>query len=92
MHLEGPQRVLVVGGDEDHHRQGGRVQLLQHLEAVQLRHLHVEEDQIGGVPADRLDRLPAVGALAADLDVLEAVEQRAHAFSSQRLVVHDQDA
>ena len=44
VHLERAQRVLVVGGREDHRHL--TADQLQHLEAVQLRHLHVEEHQI----------------------------------------------
>ena len=44
VHLERAQRVLVVGGDEDD-RQVAPEQL-EHLEAVELRHLHVEQHQV----------------------------------------------
>ena len=39
---------------------------------------------------DRADGLPAVAALADDLDVGLLLQQREHALARQRLVVHDQ--
>ena len=45
VHVEGAQRVLIVGGDE-HHGDVAADQL-EHLEPVELRHLHVEQQQVG---------------------------------------------
>ena len=71
VHLERPQRVLVVRGDEDRPALVAPEQL-EHLEAVQLRHLHVEQHQVGRQLGHRLDRLEAVAALGHDLDVRHA--------------------
>jgi hypothetical protein len=52
MDLEGAQRVLVVGGREDDHRQALRRERADDAEAVHDRNLHVEEDQLGLEPLD----------------------------------------
>ena len=66
------------------------VQAREHAEAVEARHLHVEQDQVGLLLGDRLDRLEAVAALADDLDVRLVLQPVAHPLAGQRLVVHDQ--
>ncbi len=57
--LERVDRVLVECGDEDHRRNRLLTYLRDHVEAVHLRHLDVEKNQIGFVAADCLDRLGA---------------------------------
>ncbi len=83
-------RVLVEGRDEDH----GHVaaEQLEHLEAVELRHLDVEEQQVGGEVVHGLDRLEAVLALADDLEAARALEILAQHRARRLLVVHDHDA
>ena len=46
MRLEGAQGELVVGGHEDHHGHTTDADRLQHVEAVDLGHLNVQEEQI----------------------------------------------
>ena len=69
MDLERLQRVLVVGGHEDHHRHLLGTDLPDHAEAIDGGHLHVEEHELGRELLDRVDGLHAVGALPHDLDV-----------------------
>ena len=64
---------------------------LEHLEAIQLRHLHVEKHEIGRQLGDRLDRFEPVPALGDDLDARMRLEVLAHHRPRQRLVVHDDD-
>jgi hypothetical protein len=92
MRLEGAQGELVVGGDEDHHGHMTDADRLQHVEAVELGHLDVQEEQIRRRLFDGLDRFPAVRAFGDDLDVLCLREQVAYALARQRLVVHDHGA
>ena len=47
MDVERPQRVCVVGGHEDDERQVLRGERLEDLEAVDARHLDVEEHEVG---------------------------------------------
>ena len=90
LHLERAQRVLVVGGDEHDGRHPIRADGLDHLEAVELRHLDVEEHEIRGLGQDGLDGFDAVPGFADDLDVLFSAEERAHPLARERLVVDDQ--
>ena len=92
MDLEGTQGVLVVGGDEHHDREVGRVELPQEREAVHFRHLHVQKQQIGRVVADRLERRSPVGAFADEADVAVVREQTPDRGARGGLVVHDQGA
>jgi len=67
--LEGAQGVAVVGGDED---DGGQVavgELPQHLEAVEVRDLDVQEEGVDGVGGQRLHRPAAAVEAADDVDV-----------------------
>ena len=81
--VEGAHRVLVEGRSEDDLRQPVVVldELLEHGEAVEAGHLHVEKDDVGLVLADELDGLDAVCALGHDFD-LPVVSSRY--FSSSR--------
>ena len=92
MDLERLQRVLVVGRREDDERYPVRGQRANHAEAIHDRDLDVEEDQLGLEPLDGRERLRAVGALAHHLDVGLLLQQREHALSSHRLIVHNQGA
>src|SRR5262245_40320344 len=66
VHLEGLERVLVEGGDEDDRLLPP--DQLEHLEPRELRHLDVEEHEVGLQLRDRLHRLEAVAALPHELD------------------------
>jgi len=88
--LEGADRVLVEGGDEDHRHVGP--QELEDLETVELRHLHVEEEKVRLPLAGRPHRLEAVAALPHDLDTRRPREILAEDRSRRLFVVDDQDA
>ena len=90
MHFEGAQGELVVGRHENDGGHCPAVELFQHTEAVQLRHLHVKENQVGFVSADGGGRVAPVGTLAEDLDVRLLAQQLANPFPRQRFVVHNQ--
>ena len=90
MHFERAQRVLIVSGREDHRH--FPADQLEHLEAVQLRHLHVEKHQIGVELRHRLDGIEAVAALGHHLDARMCGDVLADHRPRQRLVVHDHDA
>ena len=89
MLLERLQRVAIERGHEDHHRHRAGLEAAQHLEAVDLGHLHVEEQDVGPLAADRVDRLGAVAALGDDGEISSPREQQPQRLPRQRLVVHD---
>ena len=90
--LECVERVLVVRRHEHRRGQLVRLQGRQHLEAIQLRHLHVEKQQVGAIRPDTIGGLGTVAALAHDDDVRLRVEQLANPGARDRLVVDDQRA
>ena len=90
--LERANRVSVVRRDEDDRRQARRIEILDDLEAVHARHLHVEEDEVGLRALDRLDGARSVGADGDDLDVGLHLEERLDAVASKLFVVHDHGA
>jgi hypothetical protein len=79
--LEGTQRELVVGGDEDHVWHAVRPDRTEHFEPIHHRHLDVQEQEIG---LDLLDP----DDLNFGIPLTELPESRA----CQRLVVYDEDS
>ena len=45
--VEGFQRELIIGGDENDYRHWFALDGFQHAEAVQFRHLNIEKDEVG---------------------------------------------
>jgi hypothetical protein len=88
--FERAQRVLIERGREDDRNL--TADQLEHLEAAQLRHLDVEEQQIGRELGHDLDRLEPVSALPHHLDVRMLAEKLPHDRARQRLVVDDHHA
>ena len=90
MDVERFHRVLVVGRHE--HDRDSRLEQLEHFEAVQLRHLDVEEDDPGRELPCRPDGLEPVGALAEDAHAADPAEVLAQDRARRLLVVDDEDA
>ena len=59
MDLEGAHGVRVIRRDEDRGRQDLGTERLQHLEAIDLGHLHVEEHELDLRALDQRGRLDA---------------------------------
>ena len=89
--LERANRELVVGREEHDRRHALRRPPPDHLEAVDLRHLDVEEDHVGLQRVERREHLAAVAAFADDGEVGKRGEQLPHAAARRRLVVGDED-
>ena len=91
VHLEGAQRVLVVGGDEDHRRHPlGADRPGSRSKPSMPGICTSRKTRSGECCWIALTRLRAVAALADDLDVVFLLQQRQHALARHRLVVHDQ--
>src|SRR2546423_1229188 len=88
--LEGPQRVAVPRGDENQDGRALKVYRFQNLETVLVRHLHVEQDEVGRETFDALDRRATVAALPDDFQFRVTREERANTFARVQLVVNDQ--
>src|SRR5512139_314077 len=87
LRLERAQRVVGISSHEDEKRRLDLHQSLDDGEAVETRHLDVEEDEIGFVGLDRTDRLAAVAAGVDDLDVLMLFQPELQPLDGKRLVV-----
>ena len=91
--LEGLQRVFVEGGDEYHRRRlGQRGELARDFEAVDARHAHVEQHDVGLQPVADLERALAVLGLAGDLETPDLLQHGAQPLARRRLVVDDEHA
>ena len=90
-HLEAEQLVdlLVLGGEEDHRHVGLLAQAAQQLHAVHARHLDVEDRQVGGLLAQRLEGGGAV-AIGAHLVALR-LQRHAERGEDVALVVDQSD-
>src|SRR5687768_13361159 len=90
VHVESANGEAVEGRDEN----DGNVPAdqFEDVEAVQLRHLHVEQQQIGLTLHHRLHGLEAVGAFRDDLDVGVRRQQLAKNGARELFVVNDDDA
>ena len=62
------------------------------LDAVEHRHAHVHQDDVGAVELDEADGVGAVGRLAHDLDAVLGLEDHAEPLAQQGLVVGQDDA
>ncbi len=85
--LERGNRVIVEGGDEDDGWHLIGADFRDHVEAVQLRHLHIQENQIGLVLAYRRDRLQSVLAFAHHFDVRNVGEKREQSLACERFII-----
>ena len=92
LRLERPHGKRVVRGNENDDRHPFRAAYPDHLERVELRHLHVEKHEIGRFLFQSRQRLTTVAALADDDHVRLAREQLPNAATRQRLVVDDERA
>ena len=88
--LECAQRVLIVGGDEDDQRHALAADRFDHFEAVHLRHLNIEEDEIRLVIDDGGHGFFSVAALRDDLDIAFTGQQRGKSLPREWFIVHDQ--
>jgi hypothetical protein len=85
------ERELFVRGDKDDRWHALGADCANHAEAVDLRHLHVKQDEIGIERLDGFDRGLAVAAVAHTLELRIAPDQLAQSRARERLVVNDED-
>ena len=85
--LERSQRMLVVRRYEDY--RDIPLDQFEHLEAVQLGHLDIQQQEIRLLLADRLDRIETVGALGHHNHVLAFTEQFPQQSAGRFLIVDD---
>ena len=94
-HLEEARDVLAVLVLREHDDLRARAELAdleRGLEAAEIRHRDVEEDDVGLQLLAAVDGLPAVLGLAHDLDVVGLLEEGPHALAHEGVVIGDDDA
>src|SRR5688500_1169973 len=91
IHFEGADRELVVRGYEYHDRQALERKRFQHLKAVQLGHLNIEEYSIRHMRFDDSHRFTTRCRFTNDLDIGLHAEQPDDALSRDRLIIDDDD-
>src|SRR5687768_16668592 len=84
--------VVVESSYKNHRRHFVGPHCRNDVEAVKLRHLHIEKYQIGLEVADRRDSLRSGLAFAEHDNIRQGGEECAHAAACERLVVDDQHA
>jgi hypothetical protein len=89
--LERVQRVVLVGRDEHHRRNAIHLERGDDAEAVQLRHLDVDEDEVRLESRDEIERVESVAALTHELQPGRLSHQRADSLAGEGLVVHRDD-
>src|SRR5258708_3743101 len=91
VYLERLDGVLVKCRSKDNLWQGDFLvqQFLDHTEAVEAGHLHVEENQIGAVLFDEVDGFKTVLALRDNIDVARAFTQVSEFVAGELVIVHD---
>src|SRR5215469_760563 len=90
--FEGPQRMLVVSGYKYHGHGVGVAEQFQHFKAVELRHLHVEEEQVGLQLRHHLHSVKAVATFADDLHLGMRLQHLAQNLPRQVLVLDNEGA
>jgi hypothetical protein len=85
--------VVAVHREHEHLRAFDALQdLPRRLDAVQLRHRDVHDDDVRAELLDEIDRGPAVARFADDLDLLVRLEDAAQALSDHGVIVNQEDA
>lgn len=90
MDFEGAHGVLVERGGEDY--SGVGVDEFEDVEAGELRHLHVQENQRGLMGGYRFHGFEAIGAFGEDLNFGVHGEKFADGVTSELFVVDDDSA
>src|SRR5687768_10303015 len=86
------QRILSVCSDENERRKIFAMQPLDHFEAVFLRHLYIEKDEIRFLSRDRFDGFDSVLTLADERDVVLVAQKSLDAIACEGFVVDDDGA
>src|SRR5262249_54062008 len=91
VHIEGLHRVMIERRCKHHVRNAEFAldKLFQNAKAIQPRHLHIQEDKVGGMFLDEIDGVHAVLALADDVDFGKTLQQIGQFFAAGLLMIED---
>jgi hypothetical protein len=82
--------VLIMRSDEDQASHIFRANLAHNGEAVHLRHLHVQEDEIGLLVAYQAHGFAAIPRFQDEVICSMLGKKHAHGPACQRFIIHDQ--
>src|ERR1044071_3047437 len=82
-------RVLVVGGDKNYFWKPIPPERFQGFKPIHLRHLHIQENKVGGFLLNSSDGLFAVFALPDYFHLVIIFQQAAYELSGQRLIINN---
>src|ERR1043165_4002892 len=88
--LKRPHRVVVVSGNKDDVRSRLLLKRFEYFEPTELRHLNVQENDVGLVRLDRLYCLTTIRTLRNYIDVRIIFQHLANHFASEWFIVDDQ--
>src|SRR5439155_22312835 len=89
---ERSNRILLVSCRKDYLGQLIDSDRFEDSESVHLRHLHIEEYNVGVLLSDHRDGLFAVTAFADNFDIVIISYHSTNKFAGERLVVSDQSS
>src|SRR5215213_3147716 len=92
MHLESAYGILIVGSYEDDIRSGLWIERLEHLEAAQLGHLNVQEDEVRPERLDRIYCFTTIRTFSHYLDFRILGQHLANHLAGEWFIVDDQRA
>src|SRR5581483_169155 len=90
LHLESPQRVFVISGDENDLRHPPRADGLDHPEPVEPGHLNVEKHQVGGLAQDGRHGLAPAPAFANHFNIRLALKPAVNPLARQLFIINNQ--
>ncbi len=83
-------RLAVTAGDHDHRERVRESHLREHVEAAHQREIHVEDDQIGRLTGDEIERLHSVAGF--EHGKAFTFERDAHERAALLVIVDDENA
>src|SRR5207253_8190288 len=89
MHSKGLQRVFIISRSEDDEGLPGKAR--EQFEAVQSRHLNIEEKRVNRQVREFGERGFGVSLLPDDLDSLSGAEHLLKPFERERFIIHEKD-
>lgn len=92
MDFKSPDRVSIEGGDENDGGHADRPDCPDDLEAVHLRYLDVEKDQVGLEIEDGGDSVRAVVGFTDAIESQVVFQKMENAAAGRRFIIDDQDA
>src|SRR5215469_35658 len=94
VHFEGTNGVRIVGRDEDINGSGaGRwLHIIDNSKTIQIRHLHIEKNDVGMKFMDLLDRTYSVRRLAYNFNVVVFGQIATDTAAGDRFVIDDEDS